>query len=165
MHQNSTSPKITDPQIKLKIQQDDFDLTNEINWLEQNNHQDGAIVTFCGRVRQSNLDSQVTGLTIEHYPSMTKKTIREIIDQAQLRWRINRISVIHRVGKLKVGDQIVFVGTSSLHRQDAYAANEFIMDFLKVKAPFWKKETTPNGDRWLDAKQTDQNKAMTWKQN
>ncbi len=162
MNKNVDLQDVNTSQIKLNIQQDDFVITDEINWLEQQNQQDGATVTFCGRVRQNNLDSQVTGLTIEHYPGMTEKTITDIIAQAKLRWRIHRVSVIHRVGKLQVGDQIVFVGTTALHRQDAYAANQFIMDFLKVKAPFWKKESTTSGDRWLAAKQSDENQAMAW---
>jgi molybdopterin synthase catalytic subunit len=163
MDSNSELTTSTEQQIKVIIQQQDFVLADEVDWLEQQNLEDGATVTFCGRVRQNNLANRVTGLTIEHYPGMTEKTIKDIIIQAQLRWHINRVSVIHRIGKLRVGEQIVFVGTTSLHRQDAYAANEFIMDFLKVNAPFWKKETTQQGETWLDAKQSDNIKAKHWK--
>ena len=165
MNNNSALKTNAEQQIKLIIQQQDFVLADEVDWLEQQNLEDGATVTFCGRVRQNNLASQVTLLTIEHYPGMTEKTIKDIITQAKLRWRLNRVSVIHRIGKLRVGEQIVFVGTTSLHRQDAYAANEYIMDFLKVKAPFWKKETTQQGENWLDAKQSDNIKAERWKSN
>ena len=163
MDNNSNHTALAEQQIKIIIQPHDFILADEVNWLEQENLEDGATVTFCGRVRQQNLGSQVTGLSIEHYPGMTEIVIGEIIAHAKLRWRINRVAVIHRIGKLKVGEQIVFVGTTSLHRQDAYAANQYIMDFLKVKAPFWKKETTPQGDTWLTAQQNDNDKAELWK--
>jgi len=151
-----------DNSIKLSIQNQDFIIADEITWLEQDNTDDGATVTFCGRVRQSNLNKQVFGLFLEHYPGMTEKTISDIIKKAQKKWKIGRISVIHRIGQLNVGEQIVFVGVTSPHRKDAYAANEFIMDFLKVQAPFWKKELTAEGETWLDAKQSDQDKAELW---
>jgi len=152
-----------DNTVKVIVQSYDFIDANEVNWLEQDNYEDGATVTFCGRVRQSNLNKQVFGLFLEHYPGMTEKTINDIIRQAQAKWEIGRVSVIHRIGQLNVGEQIVFVGVTSPHRKDAYAANEFIMDFLKVQAPFWKKELTTEGETWLNAKQTDEDKAELWR--
>ncbi|MBU2893325.1 molybdopterin synthase catalytic subunit MoaE [Colwellia sp. D2M02] len=169
---------------EVSIQQQDFSLADEVALLEQDNAIDGAVVTFTGRVRNQNNGNHVTGLTLEHYPGMTEKTIIAIIATAKERWNIGRVKVIHRIGQLNIGEQIVFVGVTSKHRQDAFAANEFIMDFLKVKAPFWKKErvvtrtdssnsthetkintktdTKIETEQWLDAKDSDNNKAQTW---
>jgi molybdopterin synthase catalytic subunit len=174
---------------EVSIQQQDFSLADEVALLEHHNETDGAVVTFTGRVRNQNNGNNVTGLTLEHYPGMTEKTILDIITTAKNRWNIGRVKVIHRIGALAIGDQIVFVGVTSKHRQDAFAANEFIMDFLKIKAPFWKKERYANNtnissenfssknlnskspnykdesqenEQWLDAKSSDQNKAQTW---
>lgn len=146
----------------ISIQHEDFNITDEIRLLEEGNIEDGATVTFTGRVRNKNNGDNVSGLFLEHYPGMTEKSLAEIIEQAKARWNINRVKVIHRIGQLNVGDQIVFVGVTSPHRGDAFAANEFIMDYLKVSAPFWKKETTADGDKWLDAKQQDNKKAENW---
>ncbi len=146
----------------ISIQASDFCLTEQVALLEKNNNSDGAIVTFVGRVRNHNDGAKVTNLTLEHYPGMTEKSLQKIITTARSRWDIGRVSVIHRIGKLTIGEQIVFVGVTSKHRKDAFAANEFIMDYLKVSAPFWKKEQTPSGDVWLDAKVSDSNKAQTW---
>jgi len=148
--------------IKISIQTQDFNLQNEVDLLEQDNDIDGAVVTFTGRVRNKNEGLQVTALTLEHYAGMTEKSLAKIIEQAQTRWQIGRVSVIHRIGKLHIGEQIVFVGVTSMHRQDAFAAAEFIMDYLKVEAPFWKKEVTELGEKWLDAKQSDNQKAQQW---
>ena len=145
------------------IQQDDFNLSDEVNLLEQGNDIDGAVVTFTGRVRNKNEGLNVNALTLEHYPGMTEKSLKKIIVEAKTRWDIGRVKVIHRIGKLAIGDQIVFVGVTSKHRKDAFAANEFIMDYLKVNAPFWKKELTEDGEHWLDAKSSDSNKAEQWK--
>ena len=147
---------------EISIQTDDFSLADEVALLEQDNAVDGAVVTFTGRVRNKNEGKDVTSLTLEHYPGMTEKSLSKIIATAKERWRIGRVKVIHRVGELFIGDQIVFVGVTSKHRQDAFAANEFIMDYLKVQAPFWKKELTEQGEKWLDAKSTDTNKAQQW---
>lgn len=148
--------------VKIKIQTEDFSLAHEVEELERNNHDDGAVVTFCGRVRNKNLGENVKGLFLEHYPVMTEKSLKKIIEKAYAKWSIGRVCVIHRVGQLLVGEQIVFVGVTSKHRQDAFAANEFIMDFLKVEAPFWKKELTDKGDDWLEARKSDENKAQSW---
>lgn len=146
----------------ISIQESDFNISDETALLEQDNHADGALVTFTGRVRNKNLGDDVLALHLEHYPGMTEKSLEAIIDQAQSRWPINRVKVIHRVGTLRVGEQIVFVGVTSPHRKAAFDACEFIMDYLKVDAPFWKKEVTSQGERWLDAKASDQNKAKNW---
>ncbi|MDO6426408.1 molybdopterin synthase catalytic subunit MoaE [Thalassotalea sp. 1_MG-2023] len=148
----------------ISIQSHDFNLADEYNKLHLNNDEDGAVATFCGKVRNNNLKKQVTGLYLEHYPGMTEKQLAAIITTARERWAINRVNVIHRIGQLAVGEQIVFVGVSSKHRQDAFAACEFIMDHLKIKATFWKKELTADGENnWLAARETDQQKANTWK--
>ena len=147
---------------EISIQTEDFNLGAEVDLLEKNNQEDGAVVTFSGRVRNKNLGLNVKGLTLEHYPLMTEKALQEILIQAKDKWDIGRVKVIHRVGTLAIGEQIVFVGVSSKHRQDAFAAAEFIMDYLKVKAPFWKKELTELGETWLGSRQIDTEKAKTW---
>jgi molybdopterin synthase catalytic subunit len=146
----------------ISIQTADFSLADEVALLEHENAIDGAVVTFTGRVRNKNEGKYVTSLTLEHYPGMTEKSLSKIIKQAKERWSIGRVKVIHRVGELFIGDQIVFVGVISKHRQDAFAANEFIMDYLKVQAPFWKKEACNDGTNWLDAKTSDESKAAKW---
>lgn len=146
----------------ISIQVEDFSIAEEIATLEKDNSDDGALVTFTGRVRNTNLGDNVSKLHLEHYPGMTEKMLADIIEQAQARWQINRVRVIHRVGTMSLGDNIVFVGVTSPHRGDAYQASEFIMDFLKVKAPFWKKELTEEGERWLDARSSDQQKSESW---
>ncbi len=146
----------------ITISTDDFDAGDEIKTLQAENADDGAVVTFTGQVRQQNNNQQVSGLFLEHYPGMTEHALQHIIEQAKQRWSINRVRVIHRIGQLDIGDNIVFVGVTSKHRGDAFAAAEFIMDYLKVDAPFWKKETTPDGAQWLDARKTDQDKAKGW---
>lgn len=147
---------------EILIQTADFSLADEVALLEHDNAIDGAVVTFTGRVRNQNEGKEVTSLTLEHYSGMTEKSLSIIIKQAKARWRIGRVKVIHRIGELFIGDQIVFVGVTSKHRQDAFAANEFIMDYLKVQAPFWKKEAGKDGSNWLNAKASDEKKAATW---
>ncbi|PCI62968.1 MAG: molybdopterin synthase catalytic subunit MoaE [Gammaproteobacteria bacterium] len=148
--------------VKISIQNQDFNLQDEVNLLEQDNAVDGAVVTFTGRVRNKNAGLTVSGLYLEHYAGMTEKSLEKIIIQAQKRWQIGRVAVIHRIGQLVIGEQIVFVGVTSMHRQDAFAAAEFIMDYLKVQAPFWKKELTEQGEKWLEAKQSDSKQAQQW---
>jgi len=164
MSNQVTLNKDKDPEIS--IQANDFSLADEVALLEKENLTDGAVVTFTGRVRNRNNGNVVTTLTLEHYPGMTEKSLAKIILQAKERWDIGRVKVIHRIGELSIGDQIVFVGVTSKHRQDAFAANEFIMDYLKVKAPFWKKEKITNtgqtSENWLAAKTTDTDKADLW---
>lgn len=154
---------MSNSEIFIRVQSQDFDLGEQVNKLHQNNTDDGATATFCGRVRNNNLATDVIGLYLEHYPQMTEKQLTGIAIQAKSKWQLGRISIIHRVGLLNVGEQIVFVGVTSKHRHDAFMACEFIMDFLKVKATFWKKEVLKNGQmRWLDAKESDHNKAKSW---
>ncbi|GAW96750.1 MULTISPECIES: molybdopterin synthase catalytic subunit MoaE [Colwellia] len=155
-----------DPLKEISIQAEDFSLADEVALLEKDNLTDGAVVTFTGRVRNNNNGNSVTSLTLEHYPGMTEKSLAKIIKQAKEQWPIGRVKVIHRIGELFIGEQIVFVGVTSKHRQDAYAANEFIMDYLKVKAPFWKKEKITHAgktsENWLAAKSSDTDKADLW---
>lgn len=148
--------------LRIKVQQEDFDLQSEYLQVLNNETVSGAVVTFTGLVRDFNDGRNVTGLALEHYPGMTEKSLLEIAQKAELRWKLEAITVIHRVGKLKLGDQIVLVVIASKHRGDAFCACEFIMDYLKTHAPFWKKETTDNGDIWVEAKVSDEEKASTW---
>lgn len=147
--------------IRIAVQEAEFDQNAEYRWLSEN-HSVGATTIFVGKVREMNLGDEVASLYLEHYPSMTEKTLREIVAEAKQRWDIQRISVIHRVGLLQTGDEIVLVGVSSAHRHDAYAANEFIMDYLKTCAPFWKKEQTKQGERWLESRDSDHQAAGKW---
>jgi molybdopterin synthase catalytic subunit len=146
----------------ISIQQNDFNLGDEYAALVAADTAAGAVVTFVGRVRDSNLGHEVKGLHLEHYPGMTEKALQEIVVQAQLRWQILRWRIIHRIGDLHLGDNIVFVGVSSCHREDAFHAVEFLMDYLKTCAPFWKKELTTNGSVWLDSQQKDQRAVKRW---
>jgi molybdopterin synthase catalytic subunit len=147
----------------IRIQEADFDLTTEIKALRKDDPRVGAVVTFVGTVRDMNDGSQVKGMTLEHYPGMTEKALEEIITQARGRWDIYKTLVIHRVGPLLPEDQIVLVAVTSAHRGEAFAACEFIMDYLKTAAPFWKKEETPEGARWVDARVTDDAAMARWK--
>ena len=109
-----------------------------------------------------NLQQSVSGLFLEHYPAMTEKVLKNIVEKARAKWQLGSVSIIHRVGQLQVSEQIVLVGVTSQHRQSAYHANEFIMDYLKTQAPFWKKETTNDGDNWIEAKTSDLEKSKDW---
>lgn len=146
----------------IKVQQDDFDLGQEYTALRRRSQSPGAIVTFSGLVRDFSGDENITGMELEHYPGMTEKSLDAIAKQARERWQLDQVTVIHRVGKLLPDDQIVFVGVSSAHRGDAFAACEFIMDFLKTQAPFWKKEFTSDGAYWVEAKTSDVQTAERW---
>ncbi|MBU3546864.1 molybdopterin synthase catalytic subunit MoaE [Polynucleobacter sp. MWH-Jannik1A5] len=146
----------------IRIQENDFDLSAEIGALRKNDPRVGAVVSFLGTVRDMNDGSQVKGMTLEHYPGMTEKALQEILDQAKARWDIYQTLVIHRVGPLLPEDQIVLVAVTSAHRGEAFAACEFIMDYLKTAAPFWKKEDTPEGARWVDARVTDEAAMARW---
>lgn len=148
----------------IRIQEKDFDLSAEIAALRKGDPRVGAVVSFLGTVRDMNEGSQVKGMTLEHYPGMTEKALQEILDQAKARWDIYQTLVIHRVGPLLPEDQIVLVAVTSAHRGEAFAACEFIMDYLKTAAPFWKKEDTPEGARWVDARVTDEVALSKWKE-
>jgi len=148
----------------IRIQEQDFDISAELAALRKDDPRVGAVVSFLGTVRDLNDGSQVKGMTLEHYPGMTEKALEEIIAQAKARWDIFNALVIHRVGPLLPEDQIVLVAVSSAHRGEAFAACEFIMDYLKTAAPFWKKEDTPDGARWVDARITDEAAMARWQQ-
>lgn len=122
----------------------------------------GAVVSFVGRVRDLNASAPVSSLELQHYPGMTEKLIQQIIDQAKTDWSLDRVRVIHRVGILQPTDQIVFVGVASAHRGEAFAAAEFIMDYLKTKATFWKRESDGNNAKWLDMKDSDIVATQRW---
>ncbi len=146
---------------RILVCRPDFLVGDEYQWLAECDD-DGAVVTFTGKVRNHHLGDSVSGLTLEHYPGMTEKALAEITSEARTRWPLQRITIIHRVGELRTGEQIVFVGVSASHRNAAFAGAEFIMDYLKTRAPFWKRETTPAGGRWVEAKESDDNAANRW---
>jgi molybdopterin synthase catalytic subunit len=148
--------------LNIRIQEKDFDVSTEIAALRKGDPRVGAVVSFLGTVRDMNEGSQVKELTLEHYSGMTEKALQEILDQAKSRWDIYQSLVIHRIGPLLPEDQIVLVAVTSAHRGEAFAACEFIMDYLKTAAPFWKKEDTPDGTRWVDARVTDDAAMARW---
>lgn len=148
----------------VSVQEHDFIVQDEYDLLCQSNTNDGAIVFFVGRVRDLNDGDEVKALTLEHYPGMTEKSLHTIIDKACKRWTLNRVRVIHRVGTMLPSEQIVFVAVSSPHRGDSFNGAAFIMDYLKTQAPFWKKESTEGGERWVAAKQTDSEQANQWEE-
>lgn len=146
----------------VKVQTADFDLSQEVAQLRAGQPGIGGIVTFVGTVRDMNEGQNVTAMELEHYPGMTEKALEEIVAQAKARWPIFDALVIHRVGPLRPLDQIVLVAVTSPHRGEAFAACEFIIDYLKTEAPFWKKEDTPEGARWVDARVTDDQALAKW---
>lgn len=146
----------------VRVQTDDFDLTKEVARLRAANPGIGAVVTFVGTVRDINEGSGVSTMELEHYPGMTEKALEDIVAQAKSRWNIFDALVIHRVGPLLPLDQIVLVAVTSAHRGEAFDACEFIIDYLKTQAPFWKKEHTPQGARWVDARVTDDEALAKW---
>lgn len=146
----------------VRVQTQDFDAGVEISLLRNARKDTGAIVSFIGQVRDVNEGDAVSQLTLEHYPGMTEKALEAIINQAKSRWDIFDALIIHRVGTLQPTDQIVLVAVSGAHRGEAFKACEFMMDYLKTEAPFWKKEVTPSGERWVDAKLTDDAARKRW---
>jgi molybdopterin synthase catalytic subunit len=146
----------------VRIQEQDFDVSSELAALRAGDTRVGAVATFTGLVRDLNDAAQVSTLTLEHYPGMTDKALAQIVDDAKQRWDIYDALVIHRVGPLKPGDQIVLVAVTSAHRGESFAACQFIMDYLKTRAPFWKKEQTPEGERWVEARASDEDAAARW---
>jgi molybdopterin synthase catalytic subunit len=149
--------------VTVRIQIEDFDAGAEIAALRRGNPKVGGVASFIGVVRDVNEGDAVAEMTLEHYPGMTEKAIEEIIGQAKGRWKIYEVLVIHRVGRLKPTDQIVLVIVTSAHRGDAFAACEFIMDYLKTQAPFWKKEQSGAGARWVEARASDDIAAERWR--
>ena len=146
----------------VRIQTEDFDVGAEVNAMRLSNPNIGAVVSFVGQVRDLNDGDNVASMTLEHYPGMTEKSLESIVEQAKNRWAIEDALVVHRVGELKPLDQIVLVLVASAHRKDAFAACEFMMDYLKTEAPFWKKEQTPSGERWVEAKDSDDQAKSRW---
>lgn len=146
----------------IAIQMDDFNVGDEYARLVGSDHNAGAVVFFVGRVRDINQSRAVTGLMLEHYPGMTENVLQQIIEEAQQRWQLIAARIVHRVGQLHLGEQIVFVGVTSKHREHAFQAAEFLMDYLKTRAPFWKKETTEQGDFWVDAREEDLERVKYW---
>jgi len=150
--------------LSVRVQEADFDLSTEIAALRQARPELGAVVAFIGLVRDINAGAAVSELILEHYPAMTQKALESIESQAKQRWDIDEVLVIHRVGRLLPTDQIVLVVVAGAHRGPAFQACEFIMDYLKTQAPFWKKEQTPDGARWVDARSSDDDAAERWTQ-
>ena len=146
----------------VSVQQQDFDVGAEIAALGAAGSEVGAVASFVGLVRGSGEGSAVSGMTLEHYPGMTGRALEGIVTAALGRWPLLGVRVIHRVGPLRTGERIVFVGVASAHRGAASEACEYIMDYLKTRAPFWKRETTPDGARWVDARESDDSAAARW---
>jgi molybdopterin synthase catalytic subunit len=149
--------------MNVRIQTEDFDVGAEVAAMRKADPGVGAIASFVGVVRDMNEGDPVAEMTLEHYPGMTERSIEEILGQAASRWNVLNALVVHRVGVLKPTDQIVLVVVASAHRGDAFAACEFVMDYLKTRAPFWKKEQTEKGSRWVDARVTDDLAAERWR--
>ncbi|MBE7422300.1 MAG: molybdopterin synthase catalytic subunit MoaE [Zoogloeaceae bacterium] len=149
--------------MKIKVQTEDFDLGAECAAIARGRTDIGALASFVGLVRDTNDGAGISRMTLEHYPGMTEKSLAEIVEQARGRWDVKDATVIHRIGELAPGDNIVLVAVASAHRGDALEACGFIMDYLKTRAPFWKKEETPEGGRWVDARESDDVAAEKWK--
>ena len=146
----------------VRVQTQDFDVAAELASMRLADQSIGAVVSFIGQVRDMNDGDAIQTLTLEHYPEMTEKALEKIEAEAKMRWNVLESRIIHRVGRLQPQDQIVLVAVSGAHRGDAFKACEFIMDFLKTQAPFWKKETTNQGERWVEAKLSDQDAQARW---
>jgi molybdopterin synthase catalytic subunit len=146
----------------VRVQTTDFDVAAELTAMRTASADIGAVVTFIGQVRDINDGNTINTLTLEHYPGMTERALEQIEQQAAARWQISHSLIIHRVGTLKPLDQIVLVAVASAHRGEAFKACEFMMDYLKTQAPFWKKEATPDGERWVEAKISDDEAQSRW---
>ena len=150
--------------LTVSVQADDFDVAQLQSTLLVGGAEEGAVATFTGYVRCANEAREISALELEHYPGMTESSVLQILQQAADRWPVLTASVVHRVGKLVPGDQIVWVGVASTHRAAAFSACEFIMDFLKTRAPFWKKEWSPEGEHWVSTRQQDNTRAARWEE-
>jgi molybdopterin synthase catalytic subunit len=146
----------------IRVQESDFDIGAEIQRMTTGNVEVGAFACFVGLVRDLAGDEKIESMTLEHYPGMTERQLEKIEADARARWKLNDVLIVHRYGKLLPGDRIVLVATTSGHRQDALESCEFLIDWLKTKAPFWKKEETPKGARWVEAKEEDDAQAARW---
>lgn len=145
------------------IQKEDFDIGKEYSNLTGDDKSAGAVVFFVGRVRDFNDGKNIAALSLEHYPGMTEKILEQLLEDAKQRWQLVAARIVHRIGELQLGDQIVFVGVTSTHRECAFQAAEFLMDFLKVSAPFWKKELNQDGEAsWVEAKSKDGELVKRW---
>ena len=149
--------------MSVRVQMGDFDVGAEIAALRRGNPKIGAVASFIGLVRDVNAGDAVSTLFLEHYPGMTEQALEKIVQEARARWDVMDVLVVHRVGELRPTDQIVLVVVAGAHRGEAFAACEFIMDYLKTRAPFWKKEQTPQGARWVEARSSDDEAAGRWK--
>ena len=148
--------------MKIVVRSEAFDLGAEVDAMRRGRTDIGAIASFVGLARDMNEGSGVAAMTLEHYPGMTEKALGRLVDEAKSRWALLDVTVIHRIGRLLPGDPIVLVAVASSHRGEAFAACEFIMDYLKTQAPFWKKEETPAGERWVEARASDDAAAARW---
>lgn len=148
---------------RISVQTEDFDVSTELKNISSHDKTIGALVSFVGLVRDINEGQNIQAMTLEHYPGMTEKALSEIAQEAQQRWPLQGITIIHRVGELLPSDQIVLVITASRHRHAAFESADFLMDFLKSKAPFWKKENTADGARWVDTRESDEVALARWK--
>jgi molybdopterin synthase catalytic subunit len=148
--------------MRILVQAEAFDLGAEVDAMRQGRTDIGAIASFVGLARDLNEGCGVAAMTLEHYPGMTEKALTALVGEARSRWTLLDVTVIHRVGRLLAGDPIVLVAVASEHRGEAFAACEFIMDYLKTRAPFWKKEETPEGERWVEARASDDAAAARW---
>ena len=146
----------------VRVQTEDFDIGQELSKLRLANPSIGALVSFIGQVRDMNAGDAINTLTLEHYPEMTESALIAIENEAKTRWNVIDSLIIHRVGTLRPLDQIVLVAVSGAHRGEAFNACEFIMDYLKTSAPFWKKEATSQGERWVEAKISDDAAKARW---
>lgn len=149
--------------IDIRVQSEPFDIAAEQDSLWRGNPQTGALVTFVGLMRDINEGDRVSRMTLEHYPGMTEKALNAVAEEASARWHLQGIRILHRVGELAPQDPIVLVAVTSAHRGEAFRACEFLIDYLKTRAPFWKKEITGGGERWVDARETDEDAAGRWK--
>lgn len=146
----------------VRIQAEDFDAGAEIAALRASNPKVGAVASFIGVCRDANDGEAIKKMMLEHYPGMTEKALENIVGEAKNRWDVMEVLVVHRIGELHPTDQIVLVVVTGAHRKEAFSACEFIMDYLKTRAPFWKKEETPRGSRWVEAREADDEAAGRW---
>ena len=147
----------------VRVQREDFDVSRELESLTGGRTDVGAVASFTGHVRAEAGSEEVLGLELEHYPGMTERALEDICREAHVRWQLIETLVIHRVGPLRAGDRIVLVGVASAHRGEAFAACAFIMDFLKTRAPFWKRERTTSGEHWVESRSSDDQAAKRWR--
>jgi molybdopterin synthase catalytic subunit len=148
--------------VTIRIQQADFDIAGEISALTKGRTDIGAVVSFCGICRGNEGNETIAALTLEHYPGMAEAEIARHVDTAMSRWPLGGVSVVHRIGRITAGENIVLVLTASEHRQAAFQAAEFLMDYLKANAPFWKREESPGRTGWTEARQNDDEAAARW---